>query len=75
MNDIFYNNKYKNKINLETKQFSSIKKQDRKTYVDINKLLNRVKLDHKNEIKQKMIFLSFGIFLLFSMGIFVSIIR
>jgi len=75
VNDIFYNNKYKNKINLETKQFSSIKKQDRKTYVDINKLLNRVKLDHKNEIKQKMIFLSFGIFLLFSMGIFVSIIR
>ncbi len=75
MNDIFYNNKYKNKKNLDTKQFSSIKNQDRKTYVDINKLLNRVKLDHKDEIKQKMIFLSFGIFLLFSMGIFVSIIR
>tara|TARA_B100000780_G_C20721376_1_gene286734 strand:+ start:265 stop:492 length:228 start_codon:yes stop_codon:yes gene_type:complete len=75
VNDIFYNNKYKNKKNLDTKQFSSIKNQDRKTYVDINKLLNRVKLDHKDEIKQKMIFLSFGIFLLFSMGIFVSIIR
>tara|TARA_B110000285_G_C14788983_1_gene452132 strand:- start:86 stop:313 length:228 start_codon:yes stop_codon:yes gene_type:complete len=75
VNDIFYNNKYINKKNLDTKQFSSIKKQDRKTYVDIHILLNRVKLDHKNEIKQKMIFLSFGIFLLFSMGFFVSIIR
>jgi hypothetical protein len=48
---------------------------DQKINVDINKLLNRIKLDHKNEKKQKFIFFSLSILLICSMGIFISIIK
>ena len=41
--------------------------------VDINKLLNRVKIDKKNETKRKFILLGFGILILCLTGIFVSI--
>ena len=41
--------------------------------VDINKLLNRVKIDKKNETKRKFILLGFGILILGLTGIFVSI--
>tara|TARA_B100000780_G_scaffold266724_1_gene223153 strand:+ start:262 stop:492 length:231 start_codon:yes stop_codon:yes gene_type:complete len=48
---------------------------DQKINVDINKLLNRVKMDHKNEKKQKIIFFSLSVLLISSMGIFISIIK
>jgi hypothetical protein len=48
---------------------------DRKISVDINKLLNRVKIDRQNENKQKVIFFTYGILLISLMGIFVSIVR
>ncbi|MDA7573036.1 hypothetical protein N8745_02105 [Candidatus Pelagibacter sp.] len=41
--------------------------------VDINKLLNRVKIDKKKETKKKIILLGFGILILGLTGIFVSI--
>ena len=71
--NIFYNNAviYKN---LDTKDIFSLKKIDKKKIVDINKLLNRVKMDKKFEKKEKFIFFGLGIFLLGFMGIFVSII-
>ena len=43
--------------------------------VDVNKLLNRVKIKKKNENKKKVAFISFGILLLGFMGIFVTIIK
>ena len=43
--------------------------------VDINKLLNRVKLNQKNEIKSKIIYFSSGIFLLSFVGFFITIIK
>ena len=43
--------------------------------VDINKLLNRVKLNQKNEIKSKIIYFSSAIFLLSFVGFFITIIK
>ena len=43
------------KVNKKTIQLQYI---DQKRIVDINKLLNRVKIDQKNETKRKIIFYS-----------------
>tara|TARA_B100000767_G_scaffold108591_1_gene104031 strand:+ start:129 stop:356 length:228 start_codon:yes stop_codon:yes gene_type:complete len=43
--------------------------------VDINILLNRVKLQEKNEIKKKIIFFSFTTFALGLFGTFIAIIK
>tara|TARA_B110000971_G_C19548694_1_gene293543 strand:+ start:83 stop:301 length:219 start_codon:yes stop_codon:yes gene_type:complete len=48
---------------------------EQKKIVDINILLNKVKIDQQIEIKQKVIFCSFGIFLLSFMGIFILVIK
>ena len=48
---------------------------DIKKVVDINILLNKVKLEKKNEIKQKIIFSFTIIFLLISFGTFITIIK
>ena len=73
-NSIFHNSKSIEK-KLDVKEFSYLQKLDKNKIVDINKLLNRVKVSEKDEKKQRIIFFSFGILLLTSMGIFVSIIR
>ena len=46
-----------------------------KRVVDINKLLNRVKINKKNETKRKVIFFTFTILALSLMTIFITIIR
>ena len=71
---IFHNNKKKKK-KLAEKRISYIEKIDKDEIVDINKLLNRVKISEQDEKKQRIIFFSYGILLLTCMGIFVSIIR
>ena len=43
--------------------------------VDINKLLNRVKIDQKNETKRKIIFYSLSILALSLFSTFISIIK
>lgn len=58
---------------LETNRLSQLQNNSYKTRVDINKLLNRVKMDKKNETKRKIIFFSFGILLMSFMGIYVSL--
>ena len=73
-NNIFHNSKSIEK-KLDVKKFSYLHKLDKNKVVDINNLLNRVKVSEKDEKKQRIIFFSFGILLLTSMGIFVSIIR
>tara|TARA_B110000971_G_scaffold193368_1_gene206252 strand:- start:244 stop:471 length:228 start_codon:yes stop_codon:yes gene_type:complete len=73
-NSIFHNSKSIEK-KLDVKEFSYLQKLDKNKIVDINNLLNRVKVSEKDEKKQRIIFFSFGILLLTSMGIFVSIIR
>jgi len=51
----FHNNKSINENNDQTKNIS-IQNIDLKDNVDINKLLNRVKIEKKNESKKQVIF-------------------
>ena len=44
---------------------------DKKRIVDINKLLNRVKIDKKNETKRKIIFYSSSVLVL---GLFLALV-
>ena len=48
---------------------------DQKRIVDINKLLNRVKTDQKNETKQKIIFYSLTTLVLGLFSTFIIIIK
>jgi len=48
---------------------------DQKRIVDINKLLNRVKIDQKNERKRKIIFYSLAILALGLFSTFIMIIK
>ena len=48
---------------------------DQKRIVDINKLLNRVKLEKKTEITQKIIYYSLTISLICLMGAFIAFVR
>jgi len=70
--NIFYNYKSHEK-NLKKKILLDLS--DKKVNVNINMLLNRVKIDKQNEKKYKIIFFSFGILLLIFMGLFVTIVR
>tara|TARA_B100000795_G_scaffold226528_1_gene182584 strand:- start:83 stop:310 length:228 start_codon:yes stop_codon:yes gene_type:complete len=72
--NIFYNDK-QIEVELPIKKFSYLGETIQKSNVDINKLLNRVKVDQKIEKKKSFIFFSFAIFLLGLTGTFVSIIR
>ena len=73
-NNIFHNKK-NYKQNLDDNKSPFLQNIDKKQNVDINKLLNKVRVDQKNEKKNKVIFLSSGIFLLGLMGIFISLIK
>jgi hypothetical protein len=56
---IFDNNKSKSKSESKgRKKNIPVQYIDQKRIVDINKLLNRVKIDQKNETKRKIIFYS-----------------
>ncbi len=48
---------------------------DQKRIVDINKLLNRVKIDQKNETKRKIIFYSFVILGLSLLGTLITFLK
>jgi len=60
---------------IEKKNFPIIKTAVQKRTVNINMLLNRVKLEKKTEIKKKIIYYSLTISLLFLMGVFLTIAR
>ena len=70
----FHNGKWIDQ-NINTKRLSEAHQVDEKQVVDINKLLNRVKIDQKNEIKRKIIFYSVIIFGLSLIGKFIAIIK
>ena len=70
----FYNGKsIDQKIN--TKRLSEAQYVSEKQVVDINKLLNRVKIDQKNETKRKIIFYSVIILGLSLLGILISSLK
>ncbi len=71
---IFDNNKSisKNKVQKKTIPVQYI---DQKRIVDINKLLNRVRMDEKNETKRKIIFYSLTTLVLGLFSTFIIIIK
>ena len=61
MPKVYFYNKKSIDQNLNTKRLSGAQQIGKKEVVDINRLLNRVKIDQKNETKKKIIFYSFVI--------------
>tara|TARA_B100000767_G_scaffold236507_1_gene230282 strand:+ start:212 stop:439 length:228 start_codon:yes stop_codon:yes gene_type:complete len=72
--NFFYNNHPLSENN-DTKNSSQILGTNQKSVVDINILLNRVKLEEKNETKRKIIFFSFATLALSLFGTFIVIIK
>jgi len=70
----FHNGKSINQ-NINTKRLSEAKYVNEKQVVDINKLLNRVKIDQKNETKRKFIFYSLTILGLSLLGTLITVLK
>ena len=70
----FHNEKSINQ-NINTKRLSEAQHVNEKQVVDINKLLNRVKIDQKNETKRKIIFYSFVILGLSLLGTLITFLK
>ena len=70
----FHNNKSIDQ-NINTKKLSKVQNISEKQVVDINKLLNRIKIDHKNETKQKIIFYSLSILGLSLLGTLITFLK
>jgi len=66
----FHNNKYTNE-NKDSKIAISLEPNYHKKVVDINKLLNRVRIEKKNDNKKKIIYYSAASALLFLFGFFI----
>ena len=73
MSKNFYHNYHSIDLKLKIKKLPTNLLTKKKITVDINKLLNRVKIKTKNEIKQKFIYLGMSFLVLGFMGIFISI--
>ena len=70
----FHNNKLSNKDKNE-KKITQNSEAGTKHIVDINILLNRVKIEKKNETKRKIIFFSFATLAISLFGTFIVIIK
>jgi hypothetical protein len=72
----YYYHNYKSiDESIDEKNFPIIKAAVQKRTVDINMLLNRVKLEKKTEITQKIIYYSLTFSLICLMGIFIAFVR
>ena len=72
MPKVYFHNEKSIDQNINTKKLSKVQNINERQVVDINKLLNRVRMDKKNENKKKVIFyslttLALGLFLTFIM--------
>jgi hypothetical protein len=61
--------------NINIKKLSKVHNISEKQVVDINKLLNRVKINQKNDTKQKIIFYSFTIVGLSIFGTLITLLK
>ena len=61
--------------NINTKRLSEVQQVSEKQVVDINKLLNRVKIDQKNETKRKIIFYSSTVLVLSLLGTLITVLK
>ena len=75
MRKVYFHNGKSIDENINTRRLSEAQHVSEKQVVDINKLLNRVKIDKKNETKRKIIFYSLTILGLSLIGYFISILK
>ena len=75
MPKVYFHNKKSIDQNINTKRLSGVHKIDEKQVVDINKLLNRVKIDQKNETKRKFIFYSLTVLSLSLLGTLIIVLK
>ena len=75
MPKVYFHNEKSIDQNLNTKRLSEAHQIVKKQVVDINKLLNRVKIDQKNETKRKIIFYSFIILGLSLLGTLITFLK
>ena len=72
---VYFHNKKSIDQNTNTKRLSEAQHIGKRQAVDINKLLNRVKIDQKNETKRKIIFYSFTILGLSLLGTLITVLK
>ena len=75
MPKVYFHNKKSIDQNINTKKLSKAQNISEKQVVDINKLLNRVKIDQKNETKRKIIFYSLVILGLSLLGTLITFLK
>ena len=75
MRKVYFHNGKSINQNINTKRLSETQHVSEKQVVDINKLLNRVKIDQKNETKRKIIFYSLVIFGLSLLGTLITVLK
>ena len=75
MQKVYFHNGKSVDQNINTKRLSETQQVSEKQVVDINKLLNRVKINQKNETKRKFIFYSFTILGLSLLGTLITVLK
>jgi len=75
MQKVYFHNGKSIDQNINTKRLSEAQHIGERQVVDINKLLNRVKIDQKNETKRKIIFYSFVILGLSLLGTLITLLK
>ena len=75
MPKVYFHNEKLIDQNINTKRLSEAQHINERQVVDINKLLNRVKIDQKNETNQQIIFYSFVILGLSLFGTLITVLK
>ena len=75
MRKVYFHNGKSIDQNINTKRLSETQNISEKQVVDINKLLNRVKIDQKNETKRKIIFYSSTVLGLSFLGTLITFLK
>ena len=75
MPKVYFHNEKSIDQNINTKRLSEAQHIGERQVVDINKLLNRVKIDQKNETKRQIIFYSFVILGLSLFGTLIAFLK
>ena len=75
MQKVYFHNGKSIDQNTNTKRLSEAQHIGKRQVVDINKLLNRVKIDQKNETKRKIIFYSSTVLGLSLLGTLITLLK
>ena len=75
MRKVYFHNEKSIDQNINTKRLSEAQHIGERQVVDINKLLNRVKINQKNDTKQKIIFYSLSILGLSLLGTLITLLK